>query len=154
MVDTKDREIDGCKYTATQFPAREGLKVKAKLVKVIAPFLLPLLGGKSSTSLVNRNFSEVDIDPSLLSQAIEIIIRELHEDDIVIFVLRLLSCTRKDGKEITPELFDLEFAGEYATLYKVLSFIIEINNFFGKGGIGNLSQVLKAIPPTVPKNKK
>lgn len=143
MVETKDKEIDGHKYTVTQFPAREGLKIKSKLVKVITPLLIPFLGG--AKNLISSKFSEVDIDPSLLTHTVQLLLNHLSEDEVSNFVMRLLQCTRVDGKEITAELFDMEFAGEYITLYKVLYFVIEVNNFFGNAGTGGIMEILKKI---------
>ncbi len=65
---------------------------------------------------------------------------QLDHTTVVDFVLELLQCTRLDGKEVTGEVFDMEFAGNYLLLGHTLAFVVEVNygSFFGQGGIGSL----------------
>ncbi|MCK4522417.1 MAG: hypothetical protein KAU20_07630 [Nanoarchaeota archaeon] len=148
-IETKDREIEGHKYMVTQFPARIGLGLKTRLSKLVIPVLIPLIGSEGK-GVTLSNITETDIDPSLISKAVEIIISQLDSVEIVDLVMKLMNGVRRDGVEITAEVFDTEFAGEYITLYKVLFFVIQTNNFFGKGGIGQLVSQAKNLTESTP----
>ena len=143
----KDREIDEHKYTVTSFGAGEGVKIKALLMKYLGPsvFSMLALGGNE------KSFFETDIDPQIISTISDKLFNKLDENQYLNFILRLLATTRRDGKEITYELFNMEFAGEYGSLYKVLFFVLEVNykeSFFGKDGIGNLLETIKNLVPS------
>lgn len=153
-IEVKDKEIDGHKYTVTSFGGREGVKIKAKLIKYFGPSLLSLttigLQGK-------KKFSETEIDPELLSKLFQNLTDQLDEDEYLNFLLRLLKSTRYDNQEINEELFDTIFAGNYLTLYKVIFFVMEVNykkSFFGEGGIGNLTERIKNLIPQENKSTK
>ena len=118
MIRTVEISIDGAKYAISQFPARHALRIQAKLIKTLGPFLYEISEDKKKAL-------------TLLSQTIK-------EDDLVNLATELLSCTRKDGIELTPSIIDLEFAGGLGTLYKVALQVIEVNyeNFFEALAIG------------------
>src|SRR4051812_2624866 len=130
MIQSKERTIDGAAYQVTQFPARRALALQTRLLKLLGPSLATALGG----------IEDGRIDASVLSLALRQLGEKLDESATVDLVLQLLACTRKDGKEITEGVFDLEFAGQLDSLYKVLSFVLEVNfgGFFAKSGIGSL----------------
>jgi hypothetical protein len=69
--------------------------------------------------------------------------QHLDPDAIVQLCEDLLIYTKINGKEITATIIDTEFAGEYITLYKVIGYVVEVNSFFGKGGIGKLLEKVK-----------
>jgi hypothetical protein len=121
-----DKEIDTVKYKTVQFPARSGLAIKTRLVKFIGPILDGFgkdVGGDMSISL-------------------SIFTSKLDDATFVQLILDLLTRTYRNGKMISPESFDIDFAGEYIHLYKVVIFVIESNCFFGKG---NIAEVLKSL---------
>lgn len=135
-VETKKREIDGHTYSVTTFPAREGLQKKAKLIRVIAPALREAFGDLPDIKL--GEVMSANVSPGALVQGIEALVQRLDESGIDSTIMGLLRYVKIDGKELSEDLFDLHFAGKYVTLYKVLLFVIEANNFFGSVGIGGL----------------
>jgi hypothetical protein len=130
MIQSKEKGIDGATYVVTQFPARRALALQTRLLKLLGPSLATALGG----------VHEGRIDAAVLSISLQQLGEKLDESATVDLVMQLLSGTRKDGKEITEGVFDLEFAGRMDTLYKVLGFVLEVNfgGFFEKSGIGDL----------------
>lgn len=125
MIQKRDKEIDGHTYTVSQFPARQGLEIKVSLLKLIGPGIAALVDGKQGVSSEAMHRAVADLTSKLDASTVSLI-------------FRLLQFTRRDGKEITEASFDTDFAGEYESLYKVVFFVIDVNGFFGKGGIGNL----------------
>lgn len=113
MIETKEKIIDGSVYTVTQLPARRALKLKAKLLKNFGS----LLFANDSSSNAWYNFDENQFES---------------------LCLEMIQGVRKDGVELTPATFDLEFAGNVAGIYKMLLFVIEVNysNFFSMFDIG------------------
>jgi hypothetical protein len=145
MIDTKKKTIDGAEYSVTQFPARRGLALKIKLVKLIGPALAEAAGGLDLKEGVN--LQEAEIDTGFMGKAVEKLVEGM-DDSTGDLILDLLSMTRKNGQELKEAVFDTEFAGDYLTLYKVLGFVIQVNGFFGKGGIGMLTAAV------MPKTEK
>lgn len=115
MIETREKSIDGSNYLVTQLPARRALKMKARLIKLFGPLLMSLDSGSFQN----------------LCQTID-------ENQFESLCMEMIQGVRKNGVELTPATFDLEFAGDMAGIYKVLLFIIEVNysNFFTMIGIG------------------
>lgn len=118
MIKSEEKIIDGVNYTVTQFPARRGIKIQTKLAKLLGPTFAALNTGKGSI---------LDQDVGNLSGAVNALVGRLDEDYVVNFVLELLMCTRREGKEITEGLFDTVYAGNYKELYKAILFVLEVN---------------------------
>jgi len=134
MVDNKEKEIDEMKVSVTQFPARFGFKMQAKLLKIFGPVIGTVLSGNDvSTSGLD---STVSMDK--LADAVRILFDVIDEDKALALVLELLQSTRINGQEVNEATFDALFPGKYATMYKILGFVLEVNygSFFGEGGIG------------------
>lgn len=126
-IQTIERNINGAVYSCTQLPARRALKLKAKLVKAIGPTVAQLFG----------SVSEGNNDHVI--KAIQILSQTLNENEFEALVVELLQCVRKDGMELVPSIIDIEFAGDFDSLYKVLWFVLETNfsSFFTMLGIGS-----------------
>ena len=151
-IETKNKTIDGREVMVTQFPGRRALSYKTRLLKLLGPSVVEMFSG---VKLESVEVLSSDFDLSIISKAFDKLAEKLDESEFVKFVLELLQCTRVDGKEITPEYFDNEFAGNLLFMYKVLWFTLEVNygSFFGQGGIGKILSKLKEkkeetkIPP-------
>lgn len=134
MIETKDKLIDGSNYTVTQLPARRALRLKAKLLKmfgsVIAQFFLAT---SEDNNEEQKKFDFVKTFQLLGSQ--------IDENSFESLITEILTGVRKNGIELTAQTIDIEFAGDIATIYKVVWFVLEANfgNFFQMIGIGNLS---------------
>lgn len=115
MIETREKIIDGSIYSVTQLPARRALKLKAKLMKIIGPLFL-----EANSS----NFHSV--------------CHLIDENQFETLCMEMIQGVRKDGVELTPPTFDLEFAGDMAGVYKMLLFVVETNysNFFSMLDIG------------------
>lgn len=143
-IETRKKTIDGHEYTVTSFGGTEGVRIKAVLMRSIGPAIFSIM-----TSSKEGKFSEAEVDPRVFTY----LFNNLDENQYINFILRLLKNTRRDDVEMTREIFDAEFAGEYGTLYKVLLFVLEVNykkSFFGEGGIGSL---LSEIQTSMPQGK-
>lgn len=114
------RAIDGVDYTVLQFPTREGLRYKTRILKLVGPIVD---GVKGDDELVLSTFTD-----------------KLGDDTVCDLIVSLLSKTFRNGKAITAESFDVDFAGEYLHLYKVVMFVVEANGFLGKA---NIVEILK-----------
>lgn len=136
MIETKEKTINGAKYSVVLFPARFGLRIKTELVKLLAPTLL------SMASKQDMDVSKVD-----LSAMIRPLVDSLHEDKVIDLVMRLFSSTRRNDKEITESAFDSMFAGNYGEMYQALRFVVEVNygSFFQEIGIGKVKENLVPI---------
>lgn len=149
MIEQKNKEIDGRAISTTPFLGRRSLAYKMKIIRLFGPAVGSLFskaGGFDGT-----------IDFSVLESAIDKLSTNIDDKVFVEFCLELLSSTRIDGKEITPEFFDVEFSANLVLMYKILGFILEVNygNFFGAAGIGKiLSEAKTAIPAAIARQRK
>lgn len=141
MIETKEKQIDGHTYAVTQFPGRRAFKIKTAILLKLGPALAVSLDGAVAKAGADLNIASI-------ASALEKI--TMSSDEFLDLVLELISQTRRDGKEITPEVFDLEFAGNLQTVYKVAAFVLEANfgNFFGSGGIGKLTERFRSPTPS------
>lgn len=125
-IKSKDVTIDDVKFNITQYNAREGLKIKIKLLKMLAP-VKDTVKKDEGKQLLD---SEVDF-----VAIIGVLIENLDSDKTLDFILRMLRPVKVNGLDMFDELFDQTFAGNYSILYKLLMEIVEFNRFFGKGSI-------------------
>ena len=135
MIETKEKVIDERSVSVTQFPARKGLKIKLRIATMIAP------GFASATGILNGN-PDADFDSKVLSFAVSQLVNSIGNDATVDFIVNeLLQGTRLDEKEINGAVFDMEFAGNYGLLYKIIYYILEVNygSFFESLNIGSLT---------------
>jgi hypothetical protein len=102
-------ELNGDKYTITQFGARQGIKLGKKVAKIA----LPAFGAL---------YSDPDEDASM-GILMEVVSENLdYLDDATI--QELLSSTTKNNYAID---FDNEFAGNYMTLFNLLWEVVQFN---------------------------
>ena len=154
-LEKKECDIDGLKITVTQFPARTGFKMQAKLAKIFGPALGELVSGVKGKT--GKGLTEAEIDLSKFSGAVRTLFEKIDEESALVLIFELLQFTRINGEEVTEEIFDDTFPGKYATLYKILYFVVEVNygSFFGQGGIGKALRVLKTQQQSVsPQNSE
>lgn len=126
MIQTQEKIINGSTYTVTQLPARRALKMKARLIKLFGPSMAQFF--LSSDKKSDEGFVK----------AIEKLSLTIDENSFEAVLIELLNGVRKDGVELNAQLIDMEFAGDFESLYKVLWFVIEANysSFFTLIGIG------------------
>lgn len=126
-IEVREKAIGSSNYMVTQMTARRALRVKAKLFKLLGPALGKMLSAK-------EEFGDH------LAKVAKLIIENLDERDFENLILEMMQGVRTNGIEITPEIFDMEFAGNLGSLYQLLWFILEVNyqSFFDQSGIGNL----------------
>lgn len=136
-----NRDNISVKVIVSDFPARQGARLGANLLRILASFIK---AAPKDSKTDNRNFLERDIDFTQLSQAL---VDNLEETKILSLILNLVTFTRVDGQEISrEEIFDTVFAGDYGLLFAILKFILEVNfkSFFGNKDIG---KALSSLPP-------
>jgi hypothetical protein len=128
MIQVFEKEIKGSKYSVTQFTARRALKLQTRLMKMFGPFLVEMFEKRPST-------------------AFQMLASSISEQALDECVVELLSSTRKEGHELTPQIIDIEFAGDLGALIDVLAFVLKVNyeNFF---------PALLAILPEAAESKK
>lgn len=129
MIEVKEKMINGDNYVVTQLPARRAIKLKAKLIRLFGPVLAQIFISDSDEDVSGK---------TKLVKAVEVFASHLDENVFENLIVEILAGVRKNGIELTPPTIDLEFAGDMATLYQVIFFVIEVNfsNFLSLFGIG------------------
>lgn len=125
MIETKENTIDNYKISVTQFAARRAIKLKTKILKLIGPALISLIGK-----------AESEVNAETLLPAFESFADKLDPDTFIDLLLEILSATKVDGQDFV-QMFDSEFAGKIDIVYKIVFFALKVNyeSFFVKGGI-------------------
>lgn len=133
MIETKELELNGSTYLVTEMTARKALRMQARLLKLLGP---------AASAIFLAAANDVDKADNAIPMAITHLVDQLDDRTFESLVMDLMQGVRKNGMELTPEIIDLEFAGDLNTLFLVLKFILEVNfsSFFAQGGI--LSAVL------------
>ncbi len=124
-----DKDIDGIKYKTVQFPASSGITLTVRITKQFGPIFDAIGSDKDN---------EIDFKASAFTE-------KLSAPDFLQLIKDLLCNTYRNGSLITSDTFETDFAGEYVHLYKVLLFVIDSNNFFGKGIISKGLEKLKNL---------
>lgn len=115
-------KIDGITYTSTKLPARTGLELWPRVTALLGAGLL---------RLIVAGESELGMDK--LAAALVVVSERAMRDGLVPLVLDLLArmqcgALRGGGQgQITPDVFDTHFAGEYGHLLKVCAFALAHN---------------------------
>lgn len=104
--------VNDVNYQITAFPARKGLEVKARLSKIMMPFISKFINDKQvdlqEEELAN-NFAKLDVN------------------EFTKCALLLLSSTMREGKVISESEFDRVYARNYMEFYKVAVEVIKWN---------------------------
>jgi len=117
-----ERQIDGITWTVNEFSATEGLRLLTRLTALCgAPLARAFEALPKDGSVLDAR-----VDFTLLGGALSELTSRLDEDQVVELVKRLLGCTLANGEDVERR-FDVVFQGRYATLFKVLAFVLEVN---------------------------
>jgi hypothetical protein len=160
-LDQQTQEIDGHKWTVTQFPARPGNKYKVRLAKMVGPGvaeLLPALGTMKEIVAKGAKGSEgldLGIDLAMVPNVVARIAQHVDEDLFVDTLVELMAFSTRDDTQITPEHFDLVFAGNDSELYKAIWFILKVNysdfiEWLRMAATGYLQMVRTELPQKTP----
>lgn len=160
--EVKQKEIDGIEVQVVPFDGLTALRLKARLIKKIAPGFGMFLGSLSGDP-GKTNLTDMAIDGETLRGAFQTFLDGLSEDEFIELVKTLLAkvtCViNEDGKKLTFPLgahfqngFDKVFTGKLMSVYKVIAFVLEVNypDFFGKAqNIGNLATTFLSNEPKI-----
>lgn len=128
MRNTTERDIDGRTWTVTVFSATEGLGIMARLTRILGG---PI--GRAVAGALGPGGGEdgPSVDSATIAEAFEALADRLDEAEVVGLIKRMLRGTQvamDDGKKVSAaDRFDTVFMGAYATLFKVIGFVLEAN---------------------------
>lgn len=105
MIEQKIVNVNGTDYMLTQFGGLQGLKLGKQLIKLIGPA-----------------FSSLQSEGGI-AKALELLFDSL-DDNTEKLIVDLVSGASKNGVAIN---FNLEFAGQYDTLFLLVKEIVEFN---------------------------
>lgn len=156
---TESVTISGTQYQITQLGAVEGRGLYKKFVTAIGPLLREVISGPLLSDLQKQSGSSDDTETDgmrmmqlvapMLVRAIEIIPSDLFEELCSRFTPH---CTVGAGQDAAgrvmflplANLFDVQFAGDYASMTSWLGHCVRINGFLGMLGSGSAAQVQAA----------
>jgi hypothetical protein len=156
---TKERTINGVKFSVAPFMAIEALKLKAFLIRTFGPALGQALGTLKNGLPGSGKISEINLDGTALSQAIEKLMEQLNEEEFISLIKRLLGYVTakmaRDGKvfqlafteNVFEESLNMVFSGRLFTIYPVILFVLQVNypDFFDQVAHGIGKKIGKMI---------
>ncbi len=114
----KEFEIDDASYSISLFPADQGLKVMAKLFKLIGEPIMQLSQAGQDKANMQQH----------LATAIKSLAAKIVEEEVVALAKTLCSVVTKQGSSQTLDKeFNTYFRGKYGHLFKLLTEVVEYN---------------------------
>ncbi|MFH0902144.1 MAG: hypothetical protein V2A73_16050 [Pseudomonadota bacterium] len=127
-IETRERDIDGHHWSVTMLPASRGMEIARKLLRLAGPALgkaMTAIGGSSASS---GGGSLLDAELPVLGDAVAALAAGLGEPESTALIKELATTgVFCDGVEVKPVQFEVLFAGQYATLIKLVGFVLETN---------------------------
>ena len=128
------KTIEGHTWVVTPFPGRPANKYKARLVKMVGPAiaelvpaLLPVLDRLQDKKGKLANVLDLPVDWGVVPKIASTLAQHVDEDVLVDTQVELMAMSTRDGSPMTPEQFDIVFAGNDLEMYKALWFILQVN---------------------------
>ena len=118
-IEQKDFSLDNESYLIDMFPADQGIKVLAKLIKLI---------GEPLTELAKMNNDKAAMFDHL-GAAVRSLSLRMNEDEVVSLCKQLSSCVIKqgDGSQTLDRKFNTHFAGRIGHMFKLLVEVVNDN---------------------------
>lgn len=145
MIRKEEKKIEGLQVLVTQWTARRSFKNKFYFSRVLKPVL-----GKVGEALASlppgvdvRTMSIMDIDVSLMADAIGTLGETMGDIEFDAFVSKVLSQTWFDNELYEDKNFDHIFNDNMMAFYKAVFFVLEVNYkglFLAKSGTGKPSK--------------
>ena len=138
MSKIKETTIDGKSWRVSKFGGLAGLKLLTRLTILIGPSLGGSIKELKGLDINLKSILSADIPVGTLMESfgsgIEDFASRLDDETFPQLIQDLLVETKCDGKEVSKQ-FDILFAGEYLTLFKVVYFVLQVNypSFLGGG---------------------
>jgi len=160
---TKEKEINGIKFTVTPFHVSAAIKLKAYLIRTLGPSIGQMVGalqGGIPTSGKMADFGNIKVDGAALSSAIEKLTEQLGENEFLALIKRMLENVQAQmvvegetkvftfGSDAMFEnAMDFVFEGRIFTIYPVLALVMETNypDFLGMLTTGIGQQIKKIV---------
>ena len=162
MVKTEEIVIDNRRVIVVQLPARKSIILKTKLIRLLGPALIKLLGSigapKSKSDLVKMLDNNFDF--SSAASALETLVQHISPEEYINLILETMASTKVEIEakmwDVNSASFDLIFSGDLPFMYKVWWFTLKANyaDFFGTSGIGSLMNKLETMPMPQGSEKK
>ena len=126
MQRTTELHVDERRYQSTQYSATFGLRLMHKLVKV---------AGKPLGMLVSSDMKS-NVTPDFIGSMVGALTETLDEDTFINLIYDITSTTQvqdeKGYRPITAETFNVDFAGAYGHLFKLVKEVLafQYGDFF------------------------
>lgn len=136
-----DFEVDGVRYTTSSYPADAGMRLLAKLTKVIA---------EPIGYFANQNPTAV-VDTGMIGNALKALANNIDPDDLISLMHEILIGTQIKADNVIREIIiDTDFSGNLDSLFEVVFYVLkfQFGNVFQKvaGKFALLSVTQKIAP--------
>ena len=131
----EELKLNGDTFTCIPFKALEGLRLKARLIKLLAPSLKELIGSDNLSDVMQKDLTGFN-----LGAAIQGLIENLDEDEFISLVRQIfsnLTCEHTDAETNTIRVFEFRndfensfnavFEAKIFSIYPVILFVLKAN---------------------------
>ncbi len=156
MVKNEEREIDGIRFFVTGFPAFDALFMKGRLGVILAPAAAEIIS-KFGAGAFSKGGKALDMTAEdalpVIGPAIGTLMGRLKPEEFATICVDMFKGTQAviTGPDSKPKKVDLTkggkaafnevFSGDLNTMYKAIWMVLQVNDFFGLGGIGKLAEI-------------
>jgi hypothetical protein len=137
-IEQKEKIINGVTYVTSTLPARKGLKLFQRLMKILGPGMAALVETLDLNADKKESVLDKDIKGDVIGFAVKELLNQMDKENIEELILALFESTLVNNEPINAK-FDNYFSNNYGELSKALFFVIEANfaSFFT--GLGDTS---------------
>lgn len=127
MRQTKEKEIDGIRFSVQQLPAMRGVLLMHKLARAVGPAMLKALSGAGDSQ---KGVSIASVDLGGIADSVGLVFDRFSASDLEALIKELFeTATLTDGANTFPvmQVFDNVLAGKTSTIFKAIRFALEVN---------------------------
>lgn len=138
MQRSKEISIDGRRYFSTQYSATKGLILLSDLAAVVGKPFGVIASTMTSGDEISKEQKE-ELVAQAMGEIISSVAGQMSGQQIVALVKDIISTTeymQDDGKR-RPIQFDIDFAGSYGHLFKLVKEVLsfQYSDFFGESPV-------------------
>ncbi len=127
MQKIDSRTFVGKEFVTSQLPAMRSIVLLRRIVAAISPSLAAV-AGDASTKSAKLSLGEMldTVSAPGLGGAVELLFKNLSEQELTGIIKEMLSCTQVDGVPVMAQ-FDILFQGQIEEVWPLLQWVFEVN---------------------------
>jgi hypothetical protein len=134
----REKQLEGNLVSVVPFTARKGLNLQLRLVKVIGPAIKEVITPDVVAKMKSGD-KDFSVSFDKIVSAFQSVLSGPDSADLFNLIVELMANVTLNGQQMTENNFDIMFVDEYALMYQIVYFVLEVNfaSLLKMGSIGN-----------------